>query len=208
MQLLLVRHALPFRTEAGEGSDPNCRRRAGSRPAGCPTRWPAFPITRLVSSPQRRAAQTAEPVAAARNLTVDIDERLAEYDRGMSHYVPIEQVRAERPEEWARMAAGHLPGVVDEDEFRGRVMAALVRHRRRRRTRRHRGGVQPRRRDQRCAARTPGHRPAAVVSHRLRVGDPVAVCPQRTGHGGNGQRHRACLGSATAQQALRFIHIG
>ncbi len=50
---------------------------------------------------------------------------MAEYDRGLSHYVPIEQVRAERPEEWARMAAGHLPGSVDEDEFIGRVMAAL-----------------------------------------------------------------------------------
>lgn len=125
MQLLLVRHALPFRTEAGEGSDPELSEEGWRQARRLPDALARFPITRLVSSPQRRAAQTAEPVAAARNLTVDIDERLAEYDRGMSHYVPIEQVRAERPEEWARMAAGHLPGVVDEDEFRGRVMAAL-----------------------------------------------------------------------------------
>jgi broad specificity phosphatase PhoE len=84
-----------------------------------------FPLARLISSPQRRALQTAEPVAKATGLTVDIDDRLAEYDRGLSHYVPIEQVRKERPEEWARMADGRLPSTVDEDEFRGRVGAAL-----------------------------------------------------------------------------------
>ena len=37
-----------------------------------------FPISRVVSSPQRRAVQTAEPVAAVRQLTVDIDARLIE----------------------------------------------------------------------------------------------------------------------------------
>jgi len=125
MQLLLVRHALPFRTAAGEGSDPELSEEGWQQARRLPDALARFPITRLVSSPQRRAVQTAEPVAAARDLTVDIDERLAEYDRGLSHYVPIEQVRTERPEEWARMAAGQLPSVVDEDEFRGRVMTAL-----------------------------------------------------------------------------------
>jgi probable phosphoglycerate mutase len=125
MQLLLVRHALPFRTQAGEGSDPELSDEGWQQARRLPDALARFPVTRLVSSPQRRAVQTAEPVAAARNLTVDIDERLAEYDRGLSHYVPIEQVRTERPEEWARMAAGQLPSVVDEDEFRGRVMTAL-----------------------------------------------------------------------------------
>jgi probable phosphoglycerate mutase len=125
MQLLLVRHALPIRTQAGEGSDPELSDEGWQQARRLPDALARFPVTRLVSSPQRRAVQTAEPVAAARNLTVDIDERLAEYDRGLSHYVPIEQVRTERPEEWARMAAGQLPSVVDEDEFRGRVMTAL-----------------------------------------------------------------------------------
>lgn len=126
MQLLLVRHALPFRTEAGEGSDPELSEKGWEQACRLPDALARFPIARLVSSPQRRAFQTAEPVARARNLTVDIDERLAEYDRGLSRYVPIEQVRAERPEEWARMAAGHLPGNVDEDEFGARVSAALA----------------------------------------------------------------------------------
>jgi probable phosphoglycerate mutase len=126
MQLLLVRHALPHRTEAGEGADPELSGEGWQQAARLPEALARFPITRLVSSPQRRAIQTAEPVAHARELILYIDERLAEYDRGLSHYVPIEQVRTERPEEWARMAQGRLPSSVDEDEFRGRVGAALA----------------------------------------------------------------------------------
>ena len=125
MQLLLVRHALPHRTEAGEGADPELSEEGWQQARRLPEALARFPLTRLVSSPQRRAIQTAEPVAQAIGLTPDIDERLAEYDRGLSHYVPIEQVRTERPEEWARMAQGHLPSSVDEDAFRARVAAAL-----------------------------------------------------------------------------------
>ncbi|WP_431234147.1 histidine phosphatase family protein [Mycolicibacterium psychrotolerans] len=125
MQLLLVRHALPHRTEAGEGSDPELSDEGWDQARRLPDALNRFPLARLISSPQRRALQTAEPVAKATGLTVDIDDRLAEYDRGLSYYVPIEQVRKERPEEWARMADGRLPSTVDEDEFRGRVSAAL-----------------------------------------------------------------------------------
>lgn len=125
MQLLLIRHALPSRTQVGEGSDPELteagREQAG-RLLGALER---FPLSRLVSSPQRRAVQTAEPVAKARALSIDVDERLAEYDRGHSHYLPIEQVRTERPEDWARMAAGELPASVDVGAFRHRVCGAL-----------------------------------------------------------------------------------
>ncbi len=126
MQLLLVRHALPFRTEAGEGADPELSEEGGQQARRLPDALARFPIARLVSSPQRRAFQTAEPVARALGLGIDIDDRLAEYDRGLSHYVPIEQVRTEWPEEWARMAAGQLPSTVDEEEFRARVSAALA----------------------------------------------------------------------------------
>ena len=59
-------------------------------------------------------------------MAVDIDDRLAEYDRGLSQYMPLEQVRTERPQDWAKMAAGELPGAVDVDGFRERVRAALT----------------------------------------------------------------------------------
>ena len=126
MLLLLIRHALPLRTEAGQGSDPDLTPEGVEQAGRLPQALARFPISRLVSSPQRRAFRTAEPVAAARNLTIDIDERLAEYDRGMSHYIPLEQVRAERAEDWDRMAQGMLPAAVDADAFRSRVQAGLA----------------------------------------------------------------------------------
>lgn len=125
MQLLLIRHALPSRTQVGEGSDPELTEAGREQARRLPGALERFPLSRLVSSPQRRAVQTAEPVAKARVLAIDVDERLAEYDRGHSHYLPIEQVRVERPEDWARMAAGELPASVDVGAFRHRVCGAL-----------------------------------------------------------------------------------
>lgn len=126
MQVLFIRHALPHRTAAGEGADPELDP-AGREQAGrLPTALARFPVSRLVSSPQRRAVQTAQPVAAALGLGLEIDDRLAEYDRGMSHYIPIEDVRSERPDDWERMAAGELPAAVDTEAFRGRIRGALA----------------------------------------------------------------------------------
>ena len=125
MQLLLVRHALPLRSEPGQGADPDLSDEGRAQVARLPEALARFPITKVVSSPQRRAIQTAEPVAAARGLSVEIEDRLAEYDRDLPVYVPIEQIRAENPQEWARMAEGHLPSSVDEDAFRALVRAAV-----------------------------------------------------------------------------------
>lgn len=126
MQLLLIRHALPHRTEQGQGSDPDLSAEGMEQARRLPEALQRYPLARLVSSPQRRAVQTAQPLAAARDLPVDIDHRLAEYDRDMAAYVPVELLRSERPEDWARMADGHLPGGVDEDAFRARIGAAVA----------------------------------------------------------------------------------
>ncbi|OMC55032.1 phosphoglycerate kinase [Mycobacterium sp. IS-836] len=125
MQVLLVRHALPLRSEHGQGSDPDLSDEGKAQVTRLPDALARFPISRVVSSPQRRAIQTAEPVAAARELAVEIDERFAEYDRDLPVYIPVEQIRAENPQEWARLAQGHLPSAVDEDAFRARVLAGV-----------------------------------------------------------------------------------
>ncbi|MGA7052599.1 MAG: histidine phosphatase family protein [Mycobacterium sp.] len=126
MQVLLVRHALPLRSEHGQGSDPDLSDAGMAQTARLPEALAMFPITRVVSSPQRRAIQTAEPVAAARELPVEIDDRFAEYDRDLQAYIPVEQIREENPKEWARLVQGHLPSAVDEDAFRARVLAAVA----------------------------------------------------------------------------------
>jgi broad specificity phosphatase PhoE len=125
VQLLLIRHALPLRSEPGQGSDPDLSEEGIEQAKRLPDALARFPITRLVSSPQRRSIQTAQPVADALGMTVEIDERLAEYDRDMEHYIPIEQIAAEFPEELARLAQGHLPSSVDETAFLARIDAGI-----------------------------------------------------------------------------------
>jgi len=122
VQLLLVRHALPLRSEAGQGSDPDLSPEGVEQAKRLPDALKRFPITRLVSSPQRRALQTGQPVADALGLPIEVDERLAEYDYGQSHYTPIEQASEE---DLKRLMAGQLPGDVDQDEFVARVRAGI-----------------------------------------------------------------------------------
>lgn len=125
MQLLLIRHALPLRSEPGRGSDPDLSEEGVEQAKRLPDALARFPISRLVSSPQVRSIQTAQPVAEALGLSVDVDHRLAEYDRDMEHYIPIEQIAAEFPEELARLAQGHLPSSVDEAAFLARIKEAM-----------------------------------------------------------------------------------
>lgn len=125
MQVLLVRHALPLRSEPGHGSDPDLSDEGVAQIARLPEALARFPVSRVVSSPQRRAIQTAEPVAAARGLAVEVDDRFAEYDRDLPAYIPVEQIRAENPQEWERLIQGRLPSAVDEGAFRARVLAAV-----------------------------------------------------------------------------------
>jgi probable phosphoglycerate mutase len=125
VQLLLIRHALPLRSEPGQGSDPDLSEEGIEQAKRLPDALARFPISRLVSSPQIRSVQTAQPVADALGLTVEIDERIAEYDRDMAHYIPIEQIAAEFPEELARLAQGHLPSSVDETGFVARINAGI-----------------------------------------------------------------------------------
>ncbi|MBY0441914.1 MAG: histidine phosphatase family protein [Mycobacteriaceae bacterium] len=126
MQLLLVRHALPLRSEYGQGSDPDLSDVGLTQAARLPAALARFTLARIVSSPQRRACHTAAPVAAVRQLPVEVDERFAEYDRELPGYVPTEQIRDVYPAEWARMLRGQLPSSVDEAGFRSRVGAAVT----------------------------------------------------------------------------------
>ncbi|KUI22946.1 phosphoglycerate kinase [Mycobacterium sp. GA-1285] len=122
MQLLIIRHALPLRSEPGQGSDPDLSEEGIEQAKRLPDALARFPITRLVSSPQKRAIQTAEPVAEALGLSIDIDDRLAEYDRDLSHYTPVEEISEE---DMRRLANGELPSGVDKSAFVDRVKAGV-----------------------------------------------------------------------------------
>jgi broad specificity phosphatase PhoE len=122
VQLLLIRHALPLRSEPGEGSDPDLSEAGREQAKRLPDALARYRVTRLVSSPQKRAIQTGGPVAEQLGLQIDVDERLAEYDRDLTHYTPIEEISKEDLE---RLASGQLPGGVDEDAFIARVRAGI-----------------------------------------------------------------------------------
>lgn len=126
MQLLLIRHALPLRSEPGEGADPDLSEEGVAQAMRLPDALKRYPITRLLSSPQKRAIQTGQPVADALGLPIEVDDRLAEYDRDMAQYIPIEQIAAEHPEEMARLMSGHLPSSVDEEAFLARITEAVM----------------------------------------------------------------------------------
>lgn len=83
-------------------------------------------ISRVVSSPQRRARDTAAPTAAKLGLDVEIVDDLAEYDRDLPAYIPIEDAKIEFRAAYERIKAGQLPEQVDADAFRTRVRDAVL----------------------------------------------------------------------------------
>lgn len=124
MQLILVRHALPVRSE--DSADPPLAELGVEQAARLPGALARFAIARTVASSQLRALQTGTGVAAELGLTLESDERLTEYDRDFGGYIPIEDAREEFADAFARIKAGHLPEQVDEGAFRDRVLGGMA----------------------------------------------------------------------------------
>lgn len=124
MQLILVRHALPVRSE--DSADPPLAELGVEQAARLPDALARFAIARTVASSQLRALQTGTGVAAELGLTLESDERLTEYDRDFGGYIPIEDAREEFADAFARIKAGHLPEQVDEGAFRDRVLGGIA----------------------------------------------------------------------------------
>ncbi|MET9216694.1 MULTISPECIES: histidine phosphatase family protein [unclassified Nocardia] len=126
MQLILVRHAQPERViGATTAADPGLTDIGGQQADRVPAALAAHEIARIVSSPQRRARDTAAPTAAARELPVDIIDDLAEYDRDLPAYIPIEDAKTDFAEAYARIKAGLLPEQIDGPAFVARVLTAI-----------------------------------------------------------------------------------
>jgi broad specificity phosphatase PhoE len=108
MELLWVRHGEPVRIEAGSGvrADPELTAR-GTEQAQRLAAWLAFePIDAIVSSPLLRAVDTAAPIAKSCGLEVEVVEGLIEYDSNSDHYIPMEELRANKDERWQAMVDG------------------------------------------------------------------------------------------------------
>jgi broad specificity phosphatase PhoE len=124
MQLVLVRHALPRRSESS--ADPDLDELGVEQSRRVPDALARFTVSRVVSSSQQRAIRTAEPLAERLGLEITTDDRLTEYDRDFGGYVPIEAAKTEFRDAYDRIKAGHLPEQVDEQAFRQRVLAGVA----------------------------------------------------------------------------------
>jgi probable phosphoglycerate mutase len=126
MQIILVRHGLPERMDVAVGvADPPLAA-LGRRQAQAAAAFLAVEsVEAIVSSPMLRARQSAQPLADALGLPLQIVDELAEYDSGQQSYVPVHEMPETHAEMWEQMLRGDLPDFVDLDEFRARVTGAL-----------------------------------------------------------------------------------
>jgi probable phosphoglycerate mutase len=104
MELLLIRHARPDRSERADGpADPGLTE-LGHLQAHALASWLADErIDALYTSPLRRARETAAPLATRLGLDAVVEPSLAEYDADASSYVPIEELQASGDQRWAEL---------------------------------------------------------------------------------------------------------
>ncbi len=132
MDLILVRHAQPVRIDrGGEGpADPQLTELGITQAQRLADWLTPEPIDTLLTSPLRRARQTAEPLSRALGIDAETIDGLAEYDRHAEYYIPIEDLKAESPEEWMTwLEATWADAPESPEDFAARVAdecAALV----------------------------------------------------------------------------------
>jgi probable phosphoglycerate mutase len=127
VDLVLVRHALPFRIEESDGpADPELTE-LGHRQADAVAEWLAVEeFDAIYSSPLRRAIQTAEHIAKRTGHEILICDDIREYDAGLNAYIPYEELKANRDEHWQALAEDRLEDLAPEGAgFRKRVSAAV-----------------------------------------------------------------------------------
>ena len=130
MELVLVRHAEPMRIAAGEvegPADPGLTDR-GRHQAERLAAWLASEgVDAIVTSPLRRARETAAPLATATGLDPLVDDGVSEYDAASGEYIPIEELREAKDERWYATIEGRWADVggVDPHEFQRQVVPAV-----------------------------------------------------------------------------------
>lgn len=138
MELILVRHAAPAEAAANHAhaADPPLGER-GRRQAERVAAWLLRErLDHVISSPARRAFETAEATAAGAGLDVSVEPRLRDAEADDHPYVPIERDRALDPAAYrARLAAyrssSRLPSIaarVNEalDEWTARARGGRI----------------------------------------------------------------------------------
>jgi 2,3-bisphosphoglycerate-dependent phosphoglycerate mutase len=130
VELLFVRHGLPERIDdAGGPADPGLASEGRDQAGKLAAALTGFPIDAVYTSPMQRARETAAPLALALGRDAAVDDDLMEFDRDLTYYVPIEELRGSNDPRWAELVT-EWTSVESEDErqaFRLRVVTAVER---------------------------------------------------------------------------------
>jgi 2,3-bisphosphoglycerate-dependent phosphoglycerate mutase len=130
VDLLLIRHAEPERVPPGASAapaDPPLTER-GREQAERLTRWLEHEaIDAVLTSPSRRAHETAQVVSDGLGIAVEVVHCLQEYDAQADSYIPVEELRETRDHHWQAMIEGRWKelGGEDPDVFQRRVVPCL-----------------------------------------------------------------------------------
>jgi len=130
MELLLIRHAEPVRIASGKvdgPADPGLTDRGAEQAQRLAAWLAAEPIDVVVTSPLRRARETAAPLAVALGIEPVVDPGVSEYDADSDEYIPIEELRAAKDDRWFATIEGRWDdaGGVNPLEFQQSVVPAL-----------------------------------------------------------------------------------
>jgi len=123
----MIRHGLPVRIDGGAGpADPSLAPEGIDQARRLAEHWGRHPLDAVWSSPQRRAFETAVPLAEATGNGIDADDRLREFDAHLDFYVPLEELREDEAA-WKRMVAEWRSPEAEAQRrtFRERVVGAI-----------------------------------------------------------------------------------
>lgn len=128
MEFILVRHALPLREEnTSSVADPRLSP-TGQAQAERLADWLSYEqIDHIISSPKRRAQETAAPLASRLNLEVEIVPEFSEMDRSSINYIPVEDVIKEKSEmyEMLKNRQWDSLGYMEPEAFQKEVVGAF-----------------------------------------------------------------------------------
>jgi len=129
MDLLLIRHGLPQRLEGDAAPADPVLAPTGVAQAASLAEWlEQEDLAAIYSSPMNRAVQTAAPLAARSGLEVTVDEDLAEFDRDLPFYIPMEELLPDDPRFHRLMSVWRgAEGLPAREAFRSRVVGAVER---------------------------------------------------------------------------------
>lgn len=133
MELILIRHGLPYRIEKEDGSpaDPELTGE-GIKQAQKLARWmESEKLDALYSSPLARAKMTAQPLADLKRMEIKIESGVAEIDAQSDTYIPLEELKEKEPEKWKELLEVGMEAAYDRiqdlEAFRQKVIKSIER---------------------------------------------------------------------------------